>query len=358
MGGIWKNPERFPISAETDILNALIAAATGFPDRPIMGSDPHPDDTDRWPGFLRELSRVTGAASARLDLVVAGRVLRTWQVGADLPAPAPDLAQMRYHRVYSQTDLPGRPTPDRPIRALKWGVETDMQALLVIQREDRDFRALDGLQLANLTPYLGQVTASWRALDRERARAALDRRISADLGCGWMILGPAGVVAEISQTARQVLDTVPGLRLRSGGWIECPDPQATQDLRRAIGKAQAGATQPQLVTLAPNLQIALTPALIGTDERLLGLLRRIRPARSLPVGDMAAMLGLSRSEARLAALICDGSSLRDAAETLGWTLETTRSTSKQIFARLGAGGQGDVIRQMLGSALWLALPPD
>ncbi|WP_010138070.1 hypothetical protein, partial [Oceanicola sp. S124] len=59
------------------------------------------------------------------------------------------------------------------------------------------------------------------------------------------------------------------------------------------------------------------------------------------------------AEARLAQLICDGHSLAEAAATLGWTLESTRSASKQVFARMEVRGQGGVIRRMQSGALWL-----
>jgi len=61
---------------------------------------------------------------------------------------------------------------------------------------------------------------------------------------------------------------------------------------------------------------------------------------------------LSRSEARLLAQLCDGHTLRSAAEALGWTEETARSTSKVIFARLGVSGQPAMIRRIMGSGVW------
>ena len=81
--------------------------------------------------------------------------------------------------------------------------------------------------------------------------------------------------------------------------------------------------------------------------------RQAPRARDLPVGRIAAVFGLSRSEARLAALLCDGFSLAQAAAELGWTVETARSCSKQVFARMGVGGQTGVLRRMLASAVWI-----
>jgi uncharacterized protein YcnI len=49
----------------------------------------------------------------------------------------------------------------------------------------------------------------------------------------------------------------------------------------------------------------------------------------------------------------DGFSLAQAAAELGWTVETARSCSKQVFARMGVGGQTGVLRRMLASAVWI-----
>jgi DNA-binding CsgD family transcriptional regulator len=76
-------------------------------------------------------------------------------------------------------------------------------------------------------------------------------------------------------------------------------------------------------------------------------------ARNLPLTRIMATFDLSRSEARLAATLCDGLSLSAAAQTLGWTTETARSNSKLLFARMGVNGQPGVVRAMQSSAIWL-----
>jgi hypothetical protein len=49
----------------------------------------------------------------------------------------------------------------------------------------------------------------------------------------------------------------------------------------------------------------------------------------------------------------DGFSLAQAAAELGWTVETARSCSKQVIARMGVSGQTGVLRRMLASAVWI-----
>ncbi|SMO94991.1 helix-turn-helix transcriptional regulator [Paracoccus laeviglucosivorans] len=296
------------------------------------------------------MALATGADAASLHVEVQGRRALSWHIGRDLDEPRADLAQMRVNRVYSQTDLPGLPEREAPIRALKFTIGPDEQALLALQRADRDFRAVDGMQLANLTPYLGQTMRSWRKLTQERDRAALEREIATGLGCGWMILGPGGIVTESSAQLRPML-VAGGARLRSTGRLEFSDPALAQEFQRAMTGAERGNAQFVTLTHEPPMHIAMLPA---QESRMLGIVRLMPAASTQPVERVAAALGLSRSEARLAMLLCDGFSLRDAATELGWTIETARSCSKQIYARMGADGQSDVVRRMLCGPLWLA----
>jgi DNA-binding CsgD family transcriptional regulator len=69
---------------------------------------------------------------------------------------------------------------------------------------------------------------------------------------------------------------------------------------------------------------------------------------------IAELFGLLPSEARLALLISQGASLAEAADKLAITLETARSYSKRIYAKMGVRGQADLVRSILTSVLTLA----
>ena len=271
----------------------------------------------------------------------------SWQSGKGA-APPFDPEQMRASRLYSQVDLPGLPSRDQPLRALKTTCAAG-HATLLLDRTDRDFRAIEGMALSNLAPFLPQALTIWRGLQDERMQARLDRRISRDLGAGWVLFGPAGNVTFLSDMARDLLQTVPGLRHRPTGWLELPGKDMAQALHRALAKAQATGRSSAPVDLSTDLQMTV----LLTDAGLVGLLRAAPNGRSLPLGRVAAAHGLSRSEARLALLLCDGASLAEAADELGWTVETARSCSKQVFARMGVKGQTAVIRRLLNGTLWL-----
>ncbi|MBD9527259.1 hypothetical protein [Paracoccus sp. PAR01] len=278
-----------------------------------------------------------------------------WRHGQIVPSDAALMPQMRFDRVYSQGDLPGLENRRLPLRALKCAAGPAGYAVLAVQRAGKEFRAVDGLQLSDLSPHLGQALSVWRDLMRERAQATLDRQIASDLGGGWVILGPAGNVQDIAPQVAMLLAELPGVTLGPNGWIEFADPGIAQDFRHAVTMAQEGREPPVPVTLSrdPSAEMILSSRILAEEQVLVGLIRHLRQGRSLSVERVAAHFDISRSEARLAILLCDGLSLQDAAAELGWTIETARSGSKRIFARMGISGQPAILRRVLTSAVWL-----
>ncbi len=61
---------------------------------------------------------------------------------------------------------------------------------------------------------------------------------------------------------------------------------------------------------------------------------------------LSRIYGLSRAEARVAALLAGGKRLDDVAGTLGLTYETVRKHLKQIFAKTGTERQADLVRTL------------
>ncbi|WP_157374413.1 helix-turn-helix transcriptional regulator [Salipiger sp. CCB-MM3] len=226
--------------------------------------------------------------------------------------------------------------------------------LLALRRSGEDFRALDGLQLSSLTPYLGVTLGGWRQLAQERARAAIEQGLCGNLGAGWILFATSGRVSAMAEGLAAQLNDLSGIKLCEGGWLALPEPEA-QALRQALAALARPGAGPQHLTLsrAPLVQLVLTAEELAGEPALLGRLRHDLSARALPLTRLTAGLGLSRSEARLAACLCDGLSLAAAASELGWTLETGRSCSKQLFARLGVSGQPGVVRRVLASGVWL-----
>jgi DNA-binding CsgD family transcriptional regulator len=267
---------------------------------------------------------------------------------------------MRIGRVYSAIDWPataasGPDAKDRAVRALKLAIQQDGVALLMLQRDGPDFRAVDAVHLSNLIPYLGFALKSWRQLDRDRGAAALDRQICRDLGAGWILFSPSGRVQQMAPDTADRLATMAGVYLRADGRLFVPNDNAAETLSRGIAAAvlYEGAAQFVELSRAPVVQMVISAERRAGEPVLVGRLRQGLSARDISETQLASRFGLSRSEARLAAHLCDGFSLREAAQALGWTLETTRSCSKQIYAKTGTNGQTSVVRRMLLDVVWL-----
>jgi DNA-binding CsgD family transcriptional regulator len=66
--------------------------------------------------------------------------------------------------------------------------------------------------------------------------------------------------------------------------------------------------------------------------------------RPLPAKVLAQLYGLTPSEARLVNALFVGSSLRDAAQQVGVTLNTAKSTLKKAFAKCEVGSQAELLQ--------------
>jgi DNA-binding CsgD family transcriptional regulator len=187
------------------------------------------------------------------------------------------------------------------------------------------------------------------ALRAERAEAALSDTLASRLGAGWIVFDRSGVVLSLSAAAHEWSERE-GLRIVDRRRLEFPDADVAQVYRTGFAAVLAG-EGPVTVPL-PRAELVLSLNDDFGDGVVVGSLRTMPMASLLSNDKIAAHFGLSRSEARLLAQLCDGQTLRSAAEVLGWTEETARSTSKVIFARLGVSGQPAMIRRIMGSGVW------
>lgn len=341
------------MSSETEILTALFAAAM---------DDSEGNSSILWPDFLNLLAQGSHAESTLLKVQWWSASPVLWKVGANWSVPdVATIVRMRAGRIYSTVDLPadensGSDAPGRAVRALKVMIGQEGVALLMLQREGADFRATDALRLSILAPYIGPALKGWKKLEQSRSIAALDRQICCDLGAGWIVFSRSGKVQQMAPGMADRLEATAGVYLRADKRLFAPDDNAAEALRRGIAAATLYEGEVQFVELsrAPVVQIVIRAECLAGEQVLVGRLRQSLAARDIPETQLASRFGLSRSEARLAAHLCDGFSLRDAAQALGWTLETARSCSKQIYAKTGTNGQTDVLRRILLDIVWFA----
>ena len=281
---------------ETEVLRALYAGSQ-----------------EGFDGFLAALAQVTRASGAVLALPE-----RRWTHAT--PPALSATPGLRDGRVYAQGDLGG----EAPLRLV-----VAKGTVLAIGRRHDDFRAVDAALLSRLAPHLETAVTLWRQHQAEHARAARMARLATGLGGGWLLLDAGLRVIDASEGAK--LDLTP---------------EATRALRRGMDLALTG--RPAVVVLSTDPRIEA--ALHAEGPNVLALLRRAPRAATLP--HLAEGLGLTPSEARLAAALADGATLIEAAQALGWSEQTARSTSKQVFSKLGVAGQPALVRRILNGAHW------
>lgn len=340
------------MASETEILTALFVAAMG---------DSEGASSTLWSDFLVLLAQGSHAESALLKVQWRSASPVLWKVGANWSVPdEATIVRMRAGRVYSTVDMPaaamaGSNASGRAVRALKVMIGQEGVAFLLLQRVGTDFRTTDALRLSTLAPYIGPALKGWKKLEQSRRIAALDRQMCRDLGAGCIVFSPSGKVKQMASGMADWLAATAGVYLRADRRLFVPDENAAERLRRGIAEATLHEGDVQFVELscAPVVQMAICAECLAGEPVLVGRLRQSLATRDIPEVQIASRFGLSRSEARLAAHICDGFSLRDAAQALGWTLETTRSCSKQIYAKTGAKGQTDVLRRILLDIIWV-----
>lgn len=284
--------------------------------------------------FLTALAAVTRTTAARLRL--EGPTPGDWAIGPAFVGPPP-ARRLRSGRVYAALDLD---LPELPaLRVVSAGDE--VRATLALSRPHEDFRAADAALLDRLVPHVASAAQTWALVHAERQHATRHRALAAQLGGGWLLLD-SGLRALDGDAVGRAL-------LGPDGRIILPDDAPARALRRAVDAAQSGRTTLVDLRRDPALHLVITPDPLGA----LALIRVAPRARNLPAGWLAQALDLTPAEARLAAYLADGETLASAATRLGWQIETARSVSKQIFARLGLRGQSDLLRLIHTGGLWL-----
>jgi len=326
-------------SEEIEVIKALFAASSDV-DVVIDGTSP-------WQLFLMRLASLTRAQTSSLNFKHDGASIQ-WSIGNSARAiPTPP----RNNRVYSQIDFAGDDA--QPLRTLKVAINAQSSAVLTIWRDHDDFRAVATSQLSALSPYIGQALVTWSALATERETAALTQKLAKKRGLGWVSIDLTGRVLRQDINARAMLRDLKTISIGAGGNLNFHDTSTAQNFSHALRAVQANApTKPISLCENPRLEMILTKP--DDSATVIGCLQQEPKATSLPVKSLAKYLDLSPSETRMAALLCDGNSIKAAADQLGWTIETAKSCSKQIYARAGVNGQTGLLRKVLNGAIWVA----
>jgi DNA-binding CsgD family transcriptional regulator len=270
-----------------------------------------------------------------------------------------DLKDPAHEAFYRQIMAPSGMNEMRMVRMVE---ASGVTAWLTITRRARDFhREVDAL-LAQLTPYLRSVLRSFVALERERVNGLLAGEVIQRLNCGWIALDASGKVLETDAGGGQFLRDSSVLSRDSKGYLRTNSLNTGEkivDVIRELTAAPGTRARCVILSREPWIDMLVVPANQASQS-----------AKSVPAviayvqGDFSAspercerlrrLFKLSSSEARLALALARGLSLGEAAQELALTIETTRTYSKKVYAKVGARGQADLVRVIHRSLLLIA----
>lgn len=321
-----------------------------------------------WSTFLTRLRQRTRSASVVLlagsRMLFSGEPPEPLLTRADVPTPgSPRLDALRPGRVYAGEELfdPVRAAGRRRAPAFARVMRVaggDAPGWLLALREGRDFLAGDSAVLAGLAPHLAIALETRLRIERARTACMFADAALGRAGVGWLAFDREARLVAASDTGRHQLAAA-GLTGTAGRRLVGLSAAAEEALAAAcVAFATVPGAAPDPIRLIdrPPLDL-LAVAIHARDDTgsatMLGLLRvpTRSPARSRVI---AAVFGLSNSEAQLADAIAGGATLDEAAARCGLTRETARTYSKRIFAKTGTRGQPDLVRLLLSGLAGLA----
>jgi DNA-binding CsgD family transcriptional regulator len=197
------------------------------------------------------------------------------------------------------------------------------------------------------------------ALERERLRSEVTGQAVERLSLGWIALDARCSVIEASPQAEEMFRSGTLLRLGRYDRLVPASPAIDRRMTALVRSWAAGEDgRPQAFTLDddPWCDMLVTPAAPrhaagGIAPTAIVYVSGDRSSQADRCEQLVELFGMLPSEARLAWMLAQGTSIAASAEALGLTVETARNYSKKIYAKTGARGQAELVRIVLTSVL-------
>ena len=308
-----------------------------------------------WQTFLRLLRRVCEADGAAIALSGAGDTADVTL--HDGEAVGPTRTDMREGRVYSGEELGHGESALRAVRA----IGDDLSLTLAVLARNAPGAEIASL-LSALVPHLRVALKVLESIDRERGRASVSAEAFRRMNFGWIALDERCRIVDFDSQAESFLQRSGALRRGPYDRLVPSSPTVDRQLT-ALAKAMAADRRhrPQAINISqdPWIDILVAPmridALAGEGKAVAVIyLRGDRSSSADRHEQLVDLFDLTPAEARLAWSLAQGLSIAEAAEAHGLTVETARYYSKKIYAKTGARGQVDLVRNILTGVLALA----
>ncbi|HPG26455.1 MAG: hypothetical protein H6748_12085 [Spirochaetaceae bacterium] len=234
-----------------------------------------------------------------------------------------------------------------------------MGALSTYAEERISETALDRLRF--LAPHLARGLALYQRASMQAARiGALEAGVDA-LATGVVLLTDEARVLHADPAAQRILDAQDGIAIRDGR-LSLKRPEAEHALAQAIDQLRSPDPQRPRRGLfrierpsalrAYHAMVSPTVGSLFAAPVSSTVLLWLTDPESVLVPDeqaIATLLGLTPSEARIAASVASGLSVREHAERTGTTIGTARWTLKRALQKAGARSQANLVRIVLQS---------
>ncbi|HEX4376150.1 MAG TPA: sigma factor-like helix-turn-helix DNA-binding protein [Steroidobacteraceae bacterium] len=346
-------------------------------------------ETPPWTGFLNELRRRTSADYASLIFRPPGLASNTvfhlfsgkrspvvvqqlYRASFYKDDPTP-YHQMAEGQVYTLDELLNRDDPRHKayreqvvvpsgmnqLRMLRVQEASGVSAWLTITRRQTDFSREQADLLSVVGPYLRSVLRSFVASERDRVNAVLATDAIHRLSCGWITLEKTGRILGADALGQHVLKHSGVLRRDRRGYLRAILPDGEFDLSQILTELTTSpAPQARAVVLSrdPWFDMLLVPANASSTSATsvpaaVAYVQRESSFATDRCEQLRQLFNLLPSESRLALALSRGMSLAEAAQDLGLTLQTVRTYSKKLYAKMGARGQADLVRFVHRSVL-------
>jgi len=223
----------------------------------------------------------------------------------------------------------------------------------------REIGSATGALLTALAPHLRIALRSFATLERERFRSSVTGQAFDRLKMGWLSLDAGCRIMDATDNVEQLFQW--GTLLRRGRYDRLVPASPNIDrMLTALLKdfAVNRDARPKAFNLSkdPWVEMLVTPvqapAFAGSQTpAAIVYISGDRRSQADRCEQLVDLFGLLPSEARLAWMLAQATTISEAADALGLTVETARNYSKKIYAKTGARGHAELVRIILTSVL-------
>jgi DNA-binding CsgD family transcriptional regulator/PAS domain-containing protein len=234
---------------------------------------------------------------------------------------------------------------------------------LLRSRKSGPYGASHQKLLGALIPHLQRATDIHRILVDLRSQVGELALVLEQLSCGIVLLDENARLLVLNSAARRILTENNGLRLsadRLSAVSLRDDVRLTQIIHGALAIGRSAPTGGAMIFPRDRghpLTLTVFPL------RSAAMDTRIAAAVFMSVPDLfprvdlrtfAKLYGITPAETRVATLLLQGRTLRDAAELVGVSVHTVRSQLKSILHKTGTSRQSELVKVLLSCGLPLA----